>query len=62
MSAGGPDWKKSLPADLAAGATTALVGIPQGMGFALVAGVNPVYGLYTAAFSTAIGALLTGSS
>ncbi|WP_067077403.1 SulP family inorganic anion transporter [Methanoculleus horonobensis] len=62
MSAGGPDWKKSLPADLVAGATTALVGIPQGMGFALVAGVNPVYGLYTAAFSTAIGALLTGSS
>lgn len=62
MSAGGPDWKKSLPADLVAGTTTALVGIPQGMGFALVAGVNPIYGLYTAAFSTAIGAYLTGST
>ncbi|MCK9297600.1 MAG: SulP family inorganic anion transporter [Methanoculleus sp.] len=62
MSAGGPDWKKSLPADLVAGTTTALVGIPQGMGFALVAGINPIYGLYTAAFSTAIGALLTGST
>lgn len=62
MPAGATNWRKSLPADLAAGVTTALVGIPQGMGFALVAGINPVYGLYTAAFSTAIGALLTGSS
>ena len=62
MPAGRPQWTKSLPADLAAGATTALVGIPQAMGFALVAGINPIYGLYTAAFSTAIAAFLTGSS
>lgn len=62
MRAGGPQWRKSLPADLAAGATTALVGIPQVMGFALVAGINPIYGLYTAMFSTAIAAYLTGSS
>jgi SulP family sulfate permease len=55
-------WRRSLPADLMAGATTALVGIPQAMGFAIVAGVNPVYGLYAATFATAIGALLTGSS
>ncbi len=32
------------------------------MGFAIVAGINPIYGLYTAAFSTAIAALLAGSS
>ncbi|MFA7562450.1 MAG: SulP family inorganic anion transporter [Methanoculleus sp.] len=51
-----------LPADAVAGVTTALVGIPQGMGFALVAGINPIYGLYTAAFSTAIAAFLTSSS
>ncbi|WP_292392842.1 SulP family inorganic anion transporter [Methanoculleus sp. UBA303] len=62
MPAGTPHWRRSLPADLTAGATTALVGIPQAMGFALVAGINPIYGLYTATFSTAIGALLTGSS
>lgn len=62
MPAGAPQWRRSLPADLVAGATTALVGIPQGMGFALVAGIDPIYGLYTAAFSTAIAALLTGSS
>ena len=62
MPAGGHQWRENLPADLTAGATTALVGIPQAMGFALVAGINPIYGLYTAAFATAIGALLTGSS
>lgn len=62
MPAGEPNWRRSLPADLVAGATTALVGIPQVMGFALVAGINPLYGLYTAGFATAIAALLTGSS
>lgn len=62
MPAGETNWRRSLPADLVAGATTALVGIPQAMGFALVAGINPVYGLYTAIFSTAFGAFLTGST
>lgn len=62
MPSGKPHWRKSLSADIVAGTTTALVGIPQTMGFALVAGINPIYGLYTAAFSTAFGALLTGSS
>ena len=52
----------TLPADLMAGITTALVGIPQAMGFAIVAGINPIYGLYTATFSTAIAAFLTSSS
>ena len=52
----------TLPADLTAGITTALVGIPQAMGFAIVAGINPIYGLYTATFSTAIAAFLTSSS
>ncbi len=62
MPSGEPHWRKNLSADIVAGTTTALVGIPQAMGFALVAGINPVYGLYTAAFSTTFGALLTGSS
>lgn len=62
MPSGEPHWRKNLSADIVAGTTTALVGIPQAMGFALVAGINPIYGLYTAAFSTAFGALLTGSS
>ncbi|MFY9194861.1 MAG: SulP family inorganic anion transporter [Methanoculleus sp.] len=48
----------NLLADLMAGLTTSLVGIPQTMGFAIVAGIKPIYGLYIAVFSTAIGALL----
>ena len=48
--------------DLLAGITSALSYIPQGMGYAVVAGVNPVYGLYTGVFAPVIGALLAGSS
>lgn len=45
MPAGEKDWGgKSLRADIIAGTTTALVGIPQAMGFALVAGISPIYG------------------
>jgi SulP family sulfate permease len=45
-----------------AGVTSALSYIPQGMAYALVAGVSPIYGLYTGVFAPAVGALLAGSS
>jgi sulfate permease, SulP family len=48
--------------DLMAGVTSALSYIPQGMAYALVAGVNPIYGLYTGVFAPMIGGLLAGSS
>jgi SulP family sulfate permease len=48
--------------DLTAGVTSALSYIPQGMGYALVAGVSPIYGLYTGVFAPVIGGLLAGSS
>ncbi|MCJ7558845.1 MAG: SulP family inorganic anion transporter, partial [Gammaproteobacteria bacterium] len=35
--------RENLGADLVAGATTALVGLPQGMGYAIIAGINPIY-------------------
>lgn len=54
-------YRKTLSQDLIAGATGAAAGAPQAMGFALVAGVNPIYGLYTAIVSTFIGTL-AGSS
>ena len=53
--------RENLGADLVAGLTTALVGLPQGMGYAIIAGINPIYGLYTAIFATIIGAFTTGS-
>jgi SulP family sulfate permease len=48
--------------DLMAGVTGAFSYIPQGMAYALVAGVSPIYGLYTGVFAPVIGGLLAGSS
>lgn len=48
--------------DLLAGLVGAVAGAPQAMGFALIAGVNPVYGLYTAVISTIFGAALGSST
>ncbi len=48
--------------DLIAGLVGAVAGAPQAMGFALIAGVNPIYGLYTALVSTIFGALLGSST
>jgi len=46
-----------LRADLTAGLTVAMVVIPQSMAYATIAGVNPIYGLFTAIIPTVIGAL-----
>ena len=48
-------------ADLVAGLTVAAVAVPQAMAYAMVAGLPPVYGLYTAIVMTAVGALLNAS-
>ncbi|HEV3255792.1 MAG TPA: SulP family inorganic anion transporter, partial [Gemmataceae bacterium] len=48
--------------DLAAGLTVAAVAIPQGMAYALIAGVPPQYGLYTAIVLTALASLFGSSS
>ena len=47
--------------DLIAGITVAMVAVPQAMAYAAIAGVNPVYGLYTAIIP-AIVASIFGSS
>jgi len=54
--------REDILADLLAGATNALSYVPQGMAYAVVAGVNPIYGLYTGVFVPVIGALVAGSS
>jgi SulP family sulfate permease len=53
--------RKTVNADLSAGLTTALVTIPDGMASSILAGVNPVQGLYSLMFGTPIAALTTGS-
>ena len=51
----------NLASDLIAGLTFAVVNVPQAMGHALLAAVNPVYGIYTLMVAVPIGALFTGS-
>ncbi len=50
-----------LVPDLVAGLTVSVVDLPQSMAFALIAGVPPVYGLYTAMVLALLGALFTSS-
>ncbi len=52
-------YKKSwLKGDLSAGITTGVMLIPQGMAYALIAGLPPVYGLYAALIPPVIYAFL----
>lgn len=53
--------KEFFKFDLMAGLTVAVVALPQSMAYALIAGVDPVYGLYTAIVTAIIGSIF-GSS
>lgn len=53
--------KQNLRADLLAGLTGAVIVLPQGVAFATIAGLPPVYGLYTAMITPIIAGLF-GSS
>lgn len=48
--------------DLSAGLTNAAVSVPQGVAFAIIAGLPPAYGLYTSMVSAAVAALFGSSS
>ncbi|MEM9077289.1 MAG: sulfate permease [Bacteroidota bacterium] len=57
-----PNYKKVyLAGDISAGLTVGIMLIPQGMAYALIAGLPPVYGLYAALVPNLVYAL-TGSS
>lgn len=51
----------TLKADIIAGLTGAVIVLPQGVAFAMIAGLPPIYGLYTAMVTPIIAALF-GSS
>ena len=53
--------RDQFTADLIAGLTFAMVNVPQAMGNAVLATVNPVFGLYTLMIATPVGALFTSS-
>ncbi len=53
--------KQTLRADVMAGITGAVIVLPQGVAFAMIAGMPPEYGLYTAMITPIIAALF-GSS
>ena len=53
--------RRTLPADLVAGLTGAIIVLPQGVAFATIAGMPPEYGLYAAIVPTIVAALF-GSS
>src|SRR5271170_5773832 len=48
--------------DLIAGLTVAAISLPQAMAYALLAGVDPRYGLYSAIVVTAVAAIFGSSS
>lgn len=54
--------RKTLLSDLSAGLTLAFVSIPISMAYAQLAGVDPVYGIYTAMLTVIIGSLVASSS
>lgn len=57
-----PKYKKAyLSGDFSAGITVGIMLIPQGMAYALIAGLPPIYGLYAALIPNLIY-VLTGSS
>ncbi|MBV9121850.1 MAG: sodium-independent anion transporter, partial [Planctomycetes bacterium] len=51
----------AFAADLLAGLTVATVAVPQAMAYAILAGLPPQYGLYTAVIMTGVGALFDSS-
>src|SRR5713101_7215445 len=48
--------------DLFAGLTVAAVAVPQGMAYAMIAGIRPEFGLYTAIVMTLLASLFGSSS
>ena len=53
--------RENLGGDLSAGLTFAAVNVPQSMGDALLAGANPVFGIYTLMVAMPLGALFSSS-
>jgi SulP family sulfate permease len=53
---------KSLRRDVVAGVTVAAIAVPQAMAYAMIAGVDPKFGLYSAIVVTALASIFGSSS
>ena len=53
--------RSHMTADLIAGLTFAVVNVPQAMGHALLAAVNPLFGIYTLMVAVPVGAIFSSS-
>ncbi|WP_161632146.1 SulP family inorganic anion transporter [Nakamurella lactea] len=53
---------KDLGRDLGAGLTVGLVSVAEGMAYALVAGVDPIYGLYAGSITVIVGSLFASTT
>jgi SulP family sulfate permease len=63
MAVGRLDYdRETFRRDLIAGLTVAAISLPQGMAYALLAGVDPRYGLYSAILVTAVASVFGSSS
>lgn len=54
-------WKKFYK-DFSAAISVVVICLPQNMAYALIAGLNPIYGLYTFIISSLLNFFITGSS
>lgn len=54
--------KEYIKKDTISALTVAVLAIPQSMAYAIIAGVNPVYGLYTAIVTSIFGSAFGSSS
>jgi SulP family sulfate permease len=61
MDSPNPLRSKNLVSDLVAGSITGVANIPDAMASAILAGANPIYGLYAVMVGTPVGALLSSS-
>ncbi len=62
MSIGMAYDRQTLRRDVVAGLTVAAISLPQGMAYALLAGVDPRYGLYSAILVTTVASIFGSSS
>ena len=53
---------RRLQVDVLAGLTVAMIAVPQAMAYAAIAGINPMFGLFTAVLPAIVGSLFASSS